>query len=62
MNAVTTGVKYGRRTGMGDFSVRLEYYKQTTQSADPKIGVLANYDLVPSMSAVIVQFGYKINF
>ena len=27
-----------------------------------KIGVLANYDLVPSMSAVIVQFGYKINF
>jgi len=62
MNAVTTGVKYGRRTDIGEFSVRLEYYQQTTESADPKIGVLTNYDLVPPLTSVIVQFGFKINF
>jgi hypothetical protein len=62
MTAITAGIKYGRRLNSGDFTVRLEYYKQDTKSDTPKIGVLANYDLVPSMSAVMVQFGYKFKF
>ena len=62
MTAITSGIKYGRRLNSGDFSVRLEYYQQDTKSDAPKIGVLANYDLVPSMSAVMVQFGYKFKF
>ena len=32
-NAVTAGVKYGRRTRAGEFSVRLEYYRQTAKAS-----------------------------
>jgi hypothetical protein len=59
MTAITAGFKYGYRAASGEYSLRLEYYKQDTSSDDAKIGVLANYDLAPSLSAVIVQFGYK---
>lgn len=59
MNAVTAGLKVGYRGKSGEYSMRVEYYKQTTSSDDPKIGVLANYDLVPPLTAVIAQFGYK---
>jgi hypothetical protein len=59
ITAITAGVKYGHRTARGEYSLRLEYYKQDTSSDNPKIGVLANYDLVPSLTAFMVQFGYK---
>ena len=62
MTATTAGVKYAVRAKSGEYSVRLEYYQQTPKSSDPKIGILANYDLVPPLSAVIVQFGYKFKF
>lgn len=62
MTAITAGAKYGMRTKSGEWSLRLEYYKQDTKSDDPKIGVLANYDLVPPLTAVVVQFGYKFKF
>lgn len=59
MTAITAGIKYGYRAKSGDYSLRLEYYKQDTSSDDAKIGVLANYDLVPPLSAFMIQFGYK---
>lgn len=59
-NAMTAGFKYGRRTSAGEFSVRLEYYRQTADaSPGSSVGALAGYDLVPPLTAVIVQFGYK---
>lgn len=62
-DAYTLGFKYGRRMEHGEFSVRLEYYEQ---SADPSpgsaVGDLLNYDLVPPLTAVIAQFGYKFRF
>ncbi|HTE41151.1 MAG TPA: DUF3570 domain-containing protein [Steroidobacteraceae bacterium] len=62
MSAITAGFKYGQRTQHGEFSVRLEYYKQTTKTDDPKIGVLASYDLAPPLTAVVAQIGYKFSF
>ncbi len=62
MTAATVGAKYGWRTRMGEYSLRLEYYQQDSKSDAVPIGVLANYDLVPSLSAVAVQFGYKFKF
>jgi hypothetical protein len=60
LDAYTVGAKYGHRTDHGEFSVRLEYYRQ---EADPSAGVavgdLAGFDLVPPLTAVIAQFGYK---
>jgi hypothetical protein len=62
-DAYTAGFKYGRQMEHGEFSVRLEYYEQ---SADPSpgsaVGDLVNYDLVPPLTAVIAQFGYKFRF
>lgn len=63
MDAYTVGFKYGRRTDRGEFSVRLEYYKQEGDaSAGSAVGDLVNYDLVPPLTAVIAQFGYKFRF
>ena len=61
-DAMTAGFKYGRRTRAGEFSVRLEYYRQTAEaSPGSAVGALAGYDLVPPLTAVIVQFGYKFS-
>lgn len=62
MDATTVGLKYGRRTDIGEFSLRLEYYRQTGTSDAPPIGVLSTFDLVPPLTAVVVQFGYKFKF
>jgi Protein of unknown function (DUF3570) len=61
--AFTAGVKYGHRTARGEWSVRLEYYQQTAEpSAGSVVGDLINHDLIPDLTAVIVQFGYKFSF
>ncbi len=62
MDAVTVGLKYGRRTQVGEFSLRLEYYRQTGEPDPAPIGVQATFDLVPPLTAVIAQFGYKFRF
>lgn len=63
MDAYTAGVKYGHRTDRGEFSVRLEYYNQDGDaSPGSSVGDLVNYDLVPPLTAVIAQFGYKFRF
>ncbi len=62
-DAMTVGVKYGRRTQSGkELSVRLEYYNQAANpSPGATVGALAGQDLIPSLKAVIVQFGYRFN-
>ena len=61
--AYTLGFKFGHRTERGEFSVRLEYYRQTAEpSAGAAVGDLAGFELVPPLNAVIAQFGYKFSF
>ena len=63
LDAYTVGLKYGRRTAHGEFSVRLEYYHQAGDpSQGAAVGDLVNHDLLPPLSAVIAQFGYKFRF
>jgi hypothetical protein len=63
LDAYTVGAKYGRVTTRGEWSVRLEYYRQEgTPSPGSSVGQLANYDLILPMSAVIAQFGYRFRF
>lgn len=59
----TAGLKYGRRTERGEFSLRLEYYRQEADaSSGSAVGDLADFDLAPRLDAVIAQFGYKFSF
>lgn len=59
----TAGLKYGHRTTRGEFSVRLEYYRQEANaSSGSAVGDLADFDLAPPLSAVIAQVGYKFSF
>lgn len=64
MDAWTVGAKFGHRTASGgEFSLRLEYYKQDgTPSPGSQVGELANYDLILPMQAVIAQFGYRFRY
>lgn len=62
MNAYTAGAKFGWRTRGGEYSARLEYYRQDGTAPSGAPGVLGGLDLNPSLSAVIVQFGYKFRF
>ncbi len=63
LDAYTVGIKYGRFTDRGEFSMRLEYYQQDGDpSSGSEVGDLLNYDLVPPLTAVIAQFGYKFRF
>ncbi len=64
MDAYTVGAKYGHRTQNGEWSVRLEYYRQEPDpSPGALVGDLAGFDeLILPMSAVIAQFGYRFHF
>lgn len=62
LDALTIGLKYGRKAAFGEYSVRLEYYRQSADAHEPGFGVLAGYELVPPLTAIIVQFGYKFGF
>lgn len=60
LDAYTIGAKFGHRTDHGEFSVRLAYYRQEADpSAGSEVGDLAAFDLVPPLTAVFAQFGYK---
>jgi hypothetical protein len=59
-DAYTVGAKYGRRTDNGEFSLRVEYYRQEgNPSSGSAVGDLAGFELLPPLTAYIVQFGYK---
>jgi len=64
LNSWTLGTKYVWRSGNGpEYSIRAEYYKQRADSSPgSRIGVLDSYNLVPSLSAVVVQVGVKLAF
>jgi hypothetical protein len=65
MTSWTVGAKYTWLGNTGrEYSVRAAYYNQTGDaSAGSKIGVLNGFnELVPSLSAVMVQFGVKFGF
>ena len=60
LDGITVGVKYGGQSRYGEWSGRLEWYRQTG-NADPsaRVGVLANLDLYPDLNALIAQVSYK---
>ncbi len=59
-DAYTVGAKYGRRTEYGEFSLRVEYYRQ---EGDPVAGLGGRGSRRVRTPApthgLIVQFGYK---
>ena len=61
MVAYTIGLKHGRTLGNGHLmTFRLEYYLQTGEShPSDAIGVLKDYDLYPSVGAIMFQVGYS---
>jgi hypothetical protein len=59
-DAVTLGLEFGTKTSAGQFTVRLEVYKQSPKpSPDALVGSLRGLDLTPEMTAVIGQITYK---
>lgn len=57
---LTFGVKYGQETRRGEWSGRLEYYRQTsTVDSTAQVGVLRGLDLFPDLNALIAQFSYR---
>jgi hypothetical protein len=63
MHATTYGLIYGRLVGNGnELTLRLEYYSQMGEShPSDAIGNLQDYDLFPTVNAVIFQVGYSFN-
>jgi hypothetical protein len=60
MSAVTLGLEFGSKTSLGQFSARLEVYRQSAKpSPDALVGSLRGLDLTPDMTAVIAQISYK---
>jgi hypothetical protein len=60
MSAVTLGLEFGAKTSAGQFSARLELYRQSAKpSPDALVGSLRGLDLTPDMTAVIAQVSYK---
>jgi hypothetical protein len=59
-DGLTLGVKYGRDTAKGEWSARLEWYRQTGD-ADPaaRVGALRSVELYPDLNALIAQFSYR---
>lgn len=59
-DAVTVGIKFGKPTGRGEVSGRLEFYRQTGKaSPGSQVGSLQSFDLNPELNAIIAQFSYN---
>jgi hypothetical protein len=60
LSAVTLGLEFGTKTSAGQFSARLELYRQSAKpSPDALVGSLRSVDLTPDMTALIAQISYK---
>lgn len=61
LNAYTLGLRYGRQLANGhEFGMRLEYYSQAPQDIGKEApGQLKDFDLFPSVDALVLQFDYK---
>jgi hypothetical protein len=57
----TVGLKVGRSIGGGrEYSARVEYYQQSgTSPPGASFGALEEFDLFPTVDALIVQLGYR---
>lgn len=61
LTAYTVGLKYGFQLEDGARQeIRLEYYKQTPNSANEPVGIagLENLELYPEVDAIILQYSY----
>jgi hypothetical protein len=59
-DAVTVGFKYGTNTPAGQFSARIELYRQTAKpSPDALVGSLSTLDLTPDLNALIAEISFK---
>ena len=57
---MTLGLEFGTKTSAGQFSARLELYRQSAKpSPDALVGSLRSVDLTPDMTALIAQISYK---
>jgi hypothetical protein len=62
-DAITVGLKYGKETGSGEFSTRVELYRQSGKpSPDALVGSLRNVDLYPDLTALIAQLNYNFGW
>lgn len=63
-DAITAGLKYGWKTGVGnDMSVRLEWYQQSgTVASNQLIGNQVGRDNYPDLNAIIAQFSYRFGY
>ena len=61
MTAYTIGLKFGQRLSGGhEMSYRLEYYQQNPENNGTALpGQLQNYDLLPSVKALVAQVSYS---
>ena len=63
MTGRTIGIKYGMPLGGGNFTIRLEQMTQEGESSpSDAIGIQQNYDLYPTLTANIIQLGYRFEF
>lgn len=63
MSAVTMGLEFATKTSGGQFSARLEVYRQSAKpSPEALVGSLRSLDLTPDMTAVIAQVTYKFGW
>ncbi len=60
LDTYTVGLKFGRPLDNGaEWSLRLEYYNQSGTSPPGAVGSLGNFDLFPTVDALIAQVGYR---
>ena len=61
LDGTTLGLKVGRSLGGGrEYSARVEYYQQSgTSPPGASFGALEEFDLFPSVDALIVQLGFR---
>ena len=61
MTAYTVGLKFGQRLSNGhEMSYRLEYYQQNPDNNGTQLpGQLQNFDLFPSVKAIVAQVSYS---
>ncbi len=63
MSGRTIGLKFGMPIKDGEFSARIEQMTQEGEShPSDAIGIQQNYDLYPTLTATIVQVGYRFKF
>ena len=62
-DAVTIGLKYGQKTTAGQFTTRVELYRQSAKpSPEALVGSLSTLDLTPDLTALIAEISYRFSW